>query len=353
MPVPERSILVAPQTDSALAQLLALAEPLARSEPRARAHPRPRAAPAAQRRRTRRAADRAAAAHRRLQRGREGAARAAAARCRRALGGADLGAARAGPRQALGAEEVDLVLVDGRRPLLGVGVPRGDVGALLRESPARRGGARGARGGRGAARARRAGARALRWRRARLGRARARRVAGGGDQGARCSCSAPPRASGRWPTRRCSCSASRASPPSRCWPSPARPASRKSARAPGLLVIGLSERWRQEGLGPTRSDIARYGPSADHLRAPRHASRAPSRPADRRHALRLVVAVDRRALVLAAQRVAAACAAAAGTARSAVASSASSRQRPDTQVAAERVEAADAAGARPPRPPPR
>ena len=31
--MPERSILVAPQTEAALAQLLALAEPLARSEP--------------------------------------------------------------------------------------------------------------------------------------------------------------------------------------------------------------------------------------------------------------------------------------------------------------------------------
>ena len=34
VPVPEHSILVAPQTESALAQLLALAEPLAQSEPR-------------------------------------------------------------------------------------------------------------------------------------------------------------------------------------------------------------------------------------------------------------------------------------------------------------------------------
>ncbi len=31
--MPERSILVAPQTDAALGQLIALAEPLARSEP--------------------------------------------------------------------------------------------------------------------------------------------------------------------------------------------------------------------------------------------------------------------------------------------------------------------------------
>jgi hypothetical protein len=33
------------------------------------------------------------------------------------------------------------------------------------------------------------------------------------------------------------------------------------ASAAGLLVIGLSERWRQEGLGPTRSAIAKAAPA--------------------------------------------------------------------------------------------
>ena len=36
------------------------------------------------------------------------------------------------------ADEIALVLTDGRRPLLGEGVPRGDVGTLLREAPWRR-----------------------------------------------------------------------------------------------------------------------------------------------------------------------------------------------------------------------
>ena len=40
-------------------------------------------------------------------------------------------------------EEVDLVLMDGRRPLLGEGVPRGDVGTVLRGGAVRRRGARG------------------------------------------------------------------------------------------------------------------------------------------------------------------------------------------------------------------
>jgi hypothetical protein len=34
-----------------------------------------------------------------------------------------------------------------------------------------------------------------------------------------------------------------------------------AAAGAGLLVVGLSERWRDEGLGPTRSEIARAAPS--------------------------------------------------------------------------------------------
>ncbi len=35
----------------------------------------------------------------------------------------------------------------------------------------------------------------------------------------------------------------------------------QAAEGAGLLVIGLSERWRKEGLGPTRSEIARSAPA--------------------------------------------------------------------------------------------
>ena len=28
----------------------------------------------------------------------------------------------------------------------------------------------------------------------------------------------------------------------------------------GLLVVGLSERWREEGLGPVRAEIAKTAP---------------------------------------------------------------------------------------------
>jgi hypothetical protein len=35
----------------------------------------------------------------------------------------------------------------------------------------------------------------------------------------------------------------------------------RAATGAGLLVIGLSDRWRREGLGPTRSEIAKAAPS--------------------------------------------------------------------------------------------
>ena len=73
-------------------------------------------------------------------------------------------------------EEIDLVLIDGRRPLLGEGVPRGDVGTVLRRGALRRGRAGRARATRRSMPGPTAGRRALRRRGARLGGARARRV---------------------------------------------------------------------------------------------------------------------------------------------------------------------------------
>jgi hypothetical protein len=35
----------------------------------------------------------------------------------------------------------------------------------------------------------------------------------------------------------------------------------EAAEDAGLLVVGLSSRWRQEGLGPARSEIARAAPA--------------------------------------------------------------------------------------------
>jgi K+:H+ antiporter len=132
---PTRSILVAPQSDAAVEPLLALAAPLAQSEP-----PRevvlvrlvrpPRGS--AIRGGLQSEAHEVRAASDLVQRARLGllnqgiATRAAALTA--ANPGADL------TRLAQG-EEIDLVLLDGRRPLLGDGVPREDVGTVLNSAP--------------------------------------------------------------------------------------------------------------------------------------------------------------------------------------------------------------------------
>ena len=131
--VPERSILVAPQSDDALDQLLALAEPLARSEPprelilaRLVAPPKGadsgvRAGLLTEERLLSEAESRLRSTRRRL------ASDGIAARSMAFV------SPRPGDNLAELAktEEVDLVLVDGSRPLLGDGVPRGDVGLVL------------------------------------------------------------------------------------------------------------------------------------------------------------------------------------------------------------------------------
>jgi Kef-type K+ transport system membrane component KefB len=135
LPQPEESILVAPMSDGAFPQLLALAEPLARSEP-----PRelilsklvrpPRGAAArgglqTENRLLEEASDQMSSTRHELI-GRGIAARAVAFVSPNP--GDDLA-------RLAGSDEIALVLTDGRRPLLGEGVPRGDVGTVLREAP--------------------------------------------------------------------------------------------------------------------------------------------------------------------------------------------------------------------------
>ena len=132
---PEESILVAPQSDAAFAQLMAIAEPLARSEPPrelilAKLVRPPRGAAArgglqTENRLLQEATEQMNAVRRNL------VAQGIAARAV-AFVSTDVGADLA--RLARG-EEMALVLTDGRRPLLGGGVPRGDVGTVLREAP--------------------------------------------------------------------------------------------------------------------------------------------------------------------------------------------------------------------------
>ena len=35
----------------------------------------------------------------------------------------------------------------------------------------------------------------------------------------------------------------------------------RAAEGAGLLVVGLSERWREEGLGPVRAEIVKAAPA--------------------------------------------------------------------------------------------
>jgi K+:H+ antiporter len=260
VPVPERSILVAPQTDAALTQLLALAEPLAQSEPRreliiARVLRPPRSAGVrgglqTEQRLLTDASNAAAQARLELlQRG--VAARAVALTSERPS--ADM-------VKLAATEEVDLVLVDGRRPLLGVGVPRGDVGALLRDAPADV----------AVLVAREQGV-------VLPGPDKPLLVPFGGAEhdwaalelGAwlAAATKAPLQLLGTAEGQRSLANASllvqrfagvTAVP---VLVEPGKAGVEDAARGAGLLVVGLSERWRQEGLGPTRSEIARAAPA--------------------------------------------------------------------------------------------
>jgi Kef-type K+ transport system membrane component KefB len=132
---PTRAILVAPQSDGALEPLLALAEPLARWPPPreliiARLVPPPRGSAVRGGLRTeelavREASDFVQRARRRLV---DHGVTTRAVALSSAHPGSDL--VRLGR-----SDEIDLVLLDGRRPLLGDGVPREDVGTVLAEAP--------------------------------------------------------------------------------------------------------------------------------------------------------------------------------------------------------------------------
>ena len=135
LPAPERSILVAPQTESAIPQLLALAEPLATSEPprevilaRLVEPPRGGEIRGGLMSQDMRLSEVAAQVERVRQ---ELLARSVPARAV-AFTSVDAGKDLAKLAER---EEVDLLLVDGRRPLLGGGVPRGAIGSVLARAP--------------------------------------------------------------------------------------------------------------------------------------------------------------------------------------------------------------------------
>jgi Kef-type K+ transport system membrane component KefB len=131
-PAPERAVLVAPQDDKKLAALLTIAERLARSVP-------PREIIIARVLAPRRSTTGAAADAHELARvtedlqlrRRELAERNLAARAV-AFTSTDVGRDLA---RLAREERIDFLLIDGRRPLLGEGVPRGEVGLVLEEAP--------------------------------------------------------------------------------------------------------------------------------------------------------------------------------------------------------------------------
>jgi Kef-type K+ transport system membrane component KefB len=265
--VPERSILVAPQTDEALDQLKALAEPLARSEP-------PREVIFARLVRPSRATDIRGGLQTENRLLREATEEMTEARLELIDKGiAARGVAFSSPEpgrdlaRLAKTEEVDLLLLDGARPLLGEGVPRGDVGAVLRDAESDV-----------AVLVAKVGASVLPgpdtpvvvpfggaehdWAALELGAWVASSTgsplsllgaAGQTDEGKSASrlladagllvqqyagITAEPILAER-----------------------GREGVVQAASGAGLLVIGLSERWKQEGLGPTRSEIATAAPA--------------------------------------------------------------------------------------------
>jgi Kef-type K+ transport system membrane component KefB len=267
LPVPDKSILVAPQSEPAMAQLRSLAEPLALSAP-------PRELIVARLVHPPKRADLSGG----LQEQNKLLTAATNEVTFARLDLMDKGIAARGvafvspnPGRDLArlakSEEVDLLLMDGRRPLLGGGVPRGDVGTVLNEAEcdvavlvAREDAAvlpspdapvlvpfGGAEHDWAALEL---GA----WLAARTGaKLRMLGAAGEGDEPTRVT-----RLLGDASLLVQQYAGIAAEP---VVAEAGRAGVLEEASAAGLLVIGLSDRWRQEGLGPTRSEIARAAPA--------------------------------------------------------------------------------------------
>ncbi len=165
-------------------------------------------------------------------------------------------------------QEVDLVLLDGRRPLLGEGVPRGPVGTVLLHAPCdvavlveREAGTLAVGPDRpvlvpfGGAEHDCAALELGAW------------IAGALGAPLRLLGAAADLAEGQRDASRLLGNASLvlqqlagiAAEP--VLVEPGREGVLRAAAGAGLLVVGLSERWRAEGLGPTRSRIARAAPA--------------------------------------------------------------------------------------------
>jgi Kef-type K+ transport system membrane component KefB len=268
LPIPERSILVAPLTEGSLEQLRSLTEPLARSEPPrelilARLVRPPRGAPVrgglqTENRLLAAASTEVTAARNELiERGI--AARAVA-----------FSSADAGADLARIADEatVDLLLIDGRRPLLGEGVPRGEVGTVLEKAPCdvgvlvAREGARVVPGADGAPVVVPFGGAEHDWAALELGAwissatgARLKLLGAAGQTDERTRVTRLLGDAGLLVQQYAGVAAEP------LVAEPGREGVLEAAAEAGLLVVGLSDRWRQEGLGTTRSEIAKAAPA--------------------------------------------------------------------------------------------
>jgi hypothetical protein len=164
-------------------------------------------------------------------------------------------------------EEVDLLLMDGRRPLLGGGVPRGDVGMVLNEAecdvavlvaredtPVLPTDGAGVLVPFGGAEHDWAALELGAWIASRTGAPlRMLGAAGSDDEPSRVT-----RLLGDASLLVQQYAGIAAEP---VVAEPGREGIIEAASSAGLLVIGLSDRWKQEGLGPTRSEIAKAAPA--------------------------------------------------------------------------------------------
>ncbi len=265
--IPDRAILLAPQTDGTLAQLVALARPLAGSTPPrelilARLVRPPRGASVRGGLQTEAFTLQAASA--------EGhAARSELLRDGIAARSLAFTSAEIGNDLVRLAEDeaVDLILLDGRRPLLGGGVPRGDVGTVLQRAScdvavlvAREG--RVVEPGPETPILIPFGGREHDWAALELGAW----LSSASGAPLKLLGSAGQTEDGRDASRllaNASMLVQRfvgvASEP--VIAEPGKDAIIAAAAEAGLLVVGLSDRWRQEGLGPMRSELASAAPA--------------------------------------------------------------------------------------------
>lgn len=265
--IPEEAILVAPQGDDALGQLLSLAVPMARSEPPrelilARLIEPPatvtlRGGLQTENRMLQAASGEVESARRELLD--DGVATRAVA-----FVSADVGSDLS---RLAKADEVALVLIDGRRPLLGEGVPRGEVGEVLKKAPCDVG-VLVAKEGQSAVPGPEAavivpfGGAEHDWAALELGAwiasangAPLKLLGAAGESEERTRVTRLLGDAGLLVQQYVGLA------PLPVVADSGREGIVEAAAGAGLLVVGLSERWRDEGLGPTRSEIAKAAPA--------------------------------------------------------------------------------------------